>query len=64
MATMKTVQVAQAHGALELVERPIREPGPNEVRVRVETCGICHSDLFAKEGFWPGITYPRTPATK
>lgn len=61
MASMKAVQVAQAHGAFELMERPIPEPGPNQVRVRVEACGICHSDLFAKEGFWPEITYPRIP---
>jgi len=61
MANMKAVQVAQAHGAFEMVERPIPEPGPNQVRVRVEACGICHSDLLAKEGFWPGITYPRVP---
>lgn len=59
MATMKAVQVARAHGAFEMVERPVPEPAPNEVRVRVEACGICHSDLLAKEGFWPGVTYPR-----
>jgi len=61
MPTMKAVQVAQAHGAFEMVERPVPEPGPNQVRVQVEACGICHSDLLAKEGFWPGVTYPRVP---
>lgn len=61
MAAMKAVQIPQAHGAFELVERPVPAPGPNQVRVRVEACGICHSDLLAKEGLWPGITYPRIP---
>jgi D-arabinose 1-dehydrogenase-like Zn-dependent alcohol dehydrogenase len=56
---MKAVQIAKARGAFELVERPVPEPGPSQVRVRVEACGICHSDLLAKEGLWPGIIYPR-----
>jgi D-arabinose 1-dehydrogenase-like Zn-dependent alcohol dehydrogenase len=61
MTTMRVMQVPKAHAAFELVERPIPEPGPNQVRIRVEACGICHSDLLAKEGFWPGLTYPRVP---
>src|ERR1700693_2809615 len=62
MPTMRAVQVAKAGGAFELVERPIPEPGPNEVRIKVEACGICHSDQIAKEGYWPaGVHYPRIP---
>ncbi len=58
---MRAVQVAKRNGPLELVERPVPEPGRGEVRVRVEACGICHSDSFAVEGTFPGITYPRVP---
>ncbi len=58
---MKAVQIAQARGAFEVVERPVPEPEPNQVRVRVEACGVCHGDLVAKEGFWPGMIYPRVP---
>ena len=46
---------------LELVERELREPGRGEVRVRVEACGVCHSDAFTVEGAFPGIEYPRVP---
>lgn len=61
MKQMKVVQVGKAHGGLELVERPVPEPGPGTVRIKVEACGICHSDLFVKEGLWPGLQYPRVP---
>jgi D-arabinose 1-dehydrogenase-like Zn-dependent alcohol dehydrogenase len=61
MATMRAVQVTRQNGPLELVEREIPEPGPGQVRIRVEACGICHSDSFTKEGTFPGITYPRVP---
>jgi propanol-preferring alcohol dehydrogenase len=61
MATMKAIQVTRAKGPFELVERPIPEPGTGEVRIKVEACGICHSDVFVKDGLWPGITYPRIP---
>lgn len=60
-ATMKAVQVAAAGGDLQLVEREIPEPGPGHVRIRVQACGICHSDAMTKEGHWPGIRYPRVP---
>lgn len=50
MATMRAVQVSKAGGPLELVERDLPEPGDGEVRVRVQACGVCHSDMFAKEG--------------
>ncbi len=58
---MKAVQVTHAGGPLEVVERPIPEPGAGEVRIKVEACGICHSDAFVKEGAFPGIQYPRIP---
>ncbi len=61
MSQMKAVQVGQAGGPFERVERPVPEPGPGEVRLRVEACGICHSDAFVKEGTFPGIAYPRVP---
>lgn len=61
MPNMRAVEVKRAGGPLELVERPIPEPGRGEVRVKVQACGICHSDSLVKEGNWPGITYPRVP---
>ena len=61
MTTMRAVQVSRPNGPLELVEREIPKPGPGAVRIRVEACGICHSDAFTKEGTWPGIDYPRVP---
>ena len=61
MATMRAVQVSRPGGPLELVERPVPEPGPGTVRIKVEACGICHSDVITKEGGIPGIAYPRVP---
>jgi D-arabinose 1-dehydrogenase-like Zn-dependent alcohol dehydrogenase len=61
MSTMRAVQVPYARGALELVERDIPAPGAGQVRIRVEACGICHSDSFTKEGTFPGLKYPRVP---
>jgi D-arabinose 1-dehydrogenase-like Zn-dependent alcohol dehydrogenase len=58
---MKAAQVTRPGGPIELVERDVQKPGPGEVRVRVQACGICHSDVFTKEGLWPGIQYPRVP---
>jgi D-arabinose 1-dehydrogenase-like Zn-dependent alcohol dehydrogenase len=58
---MKAVQVTTPGGNFELVERPIPEPARNQVRIKVEACGICHSDAFVKEGHWPGLQYPRIP---
>lgn len=58
---MRAVQVPNAHGAFQLVEREIPEPGAGSVRLKVQACGICHSDEYAKEGSRPGITYPRVP---
>ncbi|HVT80666.1 MAG TPA: alcohol dehydrogenase catalytic domain-containing protein, partial [Phycisphaerae bacterium] len=56
---MKVVQVSKPGGAFEMVERPMPEPASGEVRVKVQSCGVCHSDALTKEGHWPGVTYPR-----
>ena len=58
---MRAVQVSRAGGDFELVERDIPEPQSGWVRLKVEACGICHSDSLVKEGHWPGIQYPRVP---
>lgn len=58
---MKAVQISKPGGKFEVVERPIPEPGPRQIRIKVEACGICHSDALVKEGHWPGIQYPRVP---
>jgi D-arabinose 1-dehydrogenase-like Zn-dependent alcohol dehydrogenase len=58
---MRAVQVPHAKGPFELVEREIPEPPAGSVRIRVQACGICHSDEYAKEGSRPGIQYPRIP---
>lgn len=61
MATMRVAQVTRPNGPFEIVERPIPEPGPGSVRIKVLACGVCHSDALTKEGGWPGIQYPRVP---
>ncbi len=61
MAKMKAVQVTKAGGAFELVERDIAEPRANQVRIKVEACGMCHSDAFVKSGGFPGLVLPRIP---
>jgi len=58
---MRAVQVPRAGGALELVERDIAEPQAGWVRIKLDACGVCHSDSLIKEGLWPGIQYPRIP---
>jgi len=58
---MKAVQVSKPGGNFELVERNIPEPARAQVLIKVEACGICHSDALVKEGHWPGIQYPRVP---
>lgn len=61
MPRMRAVQVSKPNGPFEVVEREVREPGPGELRVRVEACGICHSDALARSGSYPGLTLPRVP---
>src|SRR5713101_3044269 len=58
--TYKAVEVS-APGVLRVVERPISEPGPGQVRIRVEACGICHTDAATVNGAYPGLTLPRVP---
>ncbi len=61
MATMKAVQVSKAGGTFDVVERDIPQPGAGEIRIKVEACGICHSDAFVKAGQFPGLVMPRIP---
>ena len=58
---MRSVQVSKPKGPLEIVERDVPEPNKGQVRIKVQACGICHSDSFTKEGLFPGIQYPRVP---
>jgi len=60
MSKMKVVQVPRAGADFEIVEREIPQPGTGQVRIRVQACGVCHSDVITKEGLMP-ITYPRVP---
>ncbi len=61
MATMRVAQVSRPKGPFEIVERPIPEPTPGTVRIKVQACGVCHSDSIVKEGLFPNIPYPRVP---
>ena len=61
MATMRAVQVGRAGGDFELVEREVPTPGRGEALVRVHACGVCHSDMMAKEGAFPGVSFPVVP---
>jgi len=61
MKTMRVAQIPAPKREFEIVERPIPEPPPGTVRVKVTACGVCHSDALVKEGLWPGIQYPRVP---
>jgi len=58
---MKVAVVPRPGADFEIVERDIPKVGPGEVRIKVQACGVCHSDMFTKEGAWPGIQYPRVP---
>lgn len=61
VAPMKVAQIPSAGADFQIVDREIPKPGVGQVRVKVEACGICHSDVLTKEGLWPGIQYPRVP---
>ena len=61
MAKMRAMVVRKKGGPLEAEERDLPEPGPQEMRIRVRACGVCHSDVMTVEGLWPGIQYPRVP---
>src|SRR5829696_1108076 len=58
---MKVAQISKPGGDWELVDREIPEPGSGQVRVKVDACGVCHSEALVKEGLWPGLQYPRVP---
>jgi D-arabinose 1-dehydrogenase-like Zn-dependent alcohol dehydrogenase len=58
---MKAAQVSKPGGHFEIVERPIPEPGRAQVRIKVEACGVCHSDAIVKQSGFPGLQYPRVP---
>lgn len=60
-APMKVAQVPSAGADFQIVEREIPKPGTGQVRIKVQACGVCHSDAFTKEGQWPGIQFPRVP---
>jgi len=59
--TMKVAQISKPGGEFEVVEREIPNPARGQVRIKVQACGVCHSDELVKEGAWPGIQYPRIP---
>jgi D-arabinose 1-dehydrogenase-like Zn-dependent alcohol dehydrogenase len=61
VATMKVAQISRPGGGFQVVEREIPTPGPGQVRIKVQACGVCHSDVLTVEGSWPGIQYPRVP---
>jgi len=61
MAKMRAVQVSRPGGPLEIIERDIPDPGSGYVRIKVQACGVCHSDTLTKDGLFPGIQYPRVP---
>ena len=60
-AQMKVAQVPKPGADFEIVEREVPKPDARQVRIRVQACGVCHSDVLTKEGLWPGIQYPRVP---
>src|SRR6266404_5658511 len=61
MTTMRVAEIPSPNRSFEIVERPIPQPSPGTVRIKVAACGVCHSDALVKEGLWPGIQYPRVP---
>jgi len=61
MAKMRVAQIPKAGADFQIVERNIPEPGTGQVRIRVQACGVCHSDVFVKDGGLPGLAYPRVP---
>jgi len=61
VAAMKVAQISKPGADFEIIEREIPKPGAGQVRIKVQACGVCHSDVFTKEGSWPGIQYPRVP---
>lgn len=60
-APMKVAQVPAPRADFQIVEREIPDPGASQVRIKVQACGVCHSDVLTKDGSWPGIQFPRVP---
>jgi D-arabinose 1-dehydrogenase-like Zn-dependent alcohol dehydrogenase len=61
VGTMKVAQISKPGAGFQIVEREIPEPGAGQVRIKVNACGVCHSDALVVDGSWPGISYPRVP---
>jgi D-arabinose 1-dehydrogenase-like Zn-dependent alcohol dehydrogenase len=61
IAPMKAAQISKPGADFEIVQREVPQPTTGQVRIKVQACGVCHSDVFTKEGWWPGIQYPRVP---
>ena len=61
LAPMKVAQISKPGADFEIVEREVPKPAAGQVRIKVQACGVCHSDVLTKEGSWPGIQYPRVP---
>src|SRR5438105_12379354 len=61
IAPMKVAQVPHPGADFQIVEREIPKPNAGEVRIKIQACGVCHSDVLTKDGAWPGIQYPRVP---
>ena len=61
MPKMRAAQITRPNGPFEIVEREIPEPSAGWVRIKIQACGICHSDSLVKEGLWPGLQFPRVP---
>jgi D-arabinose 1-dehydrogenase-like Zn-dependent alcohol dehydrogenase len=61
MQKMRAAQIARPGAPFEIVERDIPQPGAGAVRIKVQACGVCHSDTITKQGLFPGIQYPRVP---
>ena len=61
VTTMKAAQISKGGAKFEIVEREIPQPGAGQVRIKVQACGVCHSDALVVEGTWPGLQYPRVP---
>jgi D-arabinose 1-dehydrogenase-like Zn-dependent alcohol dehydrogenase len=61
IAPIKAAQISKPGADFEIIEREVPQPTAGQVRIKVQACGVCHSDVFTKEGWWPGIQYPRVP---
>ncbi len=61
MTKMRAVQVTKPNAPFEVVEREIPTPRPRWVRIKVEACGVCHSDMMVRSGAFPGLALPRIP---